>query len=143
MKHLALTASLLAALSVAGACSDDGVIIDDDATLTVINESDFVIEEIYLTPVDNPDWGRNLLGSDPLFPDERLTLGVDCGFYDALLIDEDGVECKLDAIDLCLNDADWFIYNDTCVAFEAARKAREAAAQASEAPPADTAAPTL
>jgi hypothetical protein len=138
MKNLGLSACLLA-LSFAAGCSDDDD--DVDATLTVVNESDFVIEEIYLTEVDNTDWGRNLLGDDPLLPDEELTLGVDCDFYDALLIDEDGVECELSSIDLCSNDATWFIYNDTCVAFEAARKAREAAAtETGAAPPADTAA---
>ena len=128
---------MLAALSFAPACTtDDGV----DATLTVVNQSDFVIEEIYLTEVDNPDWGRNLLGGDPLFPDEELTLGVECDLYDALLVDEDGEECRLRGIDLCLNDATWYISNNTCVAFE--RKAQQpAAAEAVKAAPADTAAP--
>ncbi len=137
-KNLGLPACLLALVFAAG-CTDDGEVID--ATLTVVNESNFVIEEIYLTETDNPDWGRNLLGADPLFPDEELVLGVDCGFYDALLIDEEGVECELEAIDLCLNDATWFINDNTCVAFEAARKAREAArTEAGSAPPAGAAA---
>ena len=155
MKNLALSASLLAALSFAGACGGGEV----GATLTVINNSDFVIKELYLTDVGSRNWGRNLLGSNPLLPDERLVLGVDCGYYDALLIDEEGVDCELDAIDLCLNDAIWHIYNNTCVAFEAARKARQEpasggavsedagekideAAKAGKAPPADAPTPT-
>jgi hypothetical protein len=138
MKNLGLSASVLAALTLAAGCGDGGGGGGPDATLMVINESDFVIEEIYLTEIDNPVWGPNLLRGDVLFPDEALTLGVDCGFYDALLVDEDGVECTLYDLDLCLNDADWYIYNNTCVAFEAARKAREqAAAEAAKAPPAD------
>ena len=129
MKNLALCASLLAAaVSFGAGCTDDGSTID--ASLTVVNDSDFVIEEIYLTDENNPDWGRNLVAGDALFPDEELVLGVDCGFYDALLVDEDGVECELEGIDLCLNDATWYIRNNTCIAFEAARQAREAAATA-------------
>ena len=55
------------------------------------------------------------------------SFGVSCGFYDALLVDETGVECEIFDIDLCLNDADWIIRNDTCAVFEAAAKARRAA----------------
>ena len=136
MRNLALPVSLLAALSFASACTtSEGV----DATLTVVNESDFVIEEIYLTEVDNPEWGRNLLAGDALFPDEELTLGVECDLYDALLVDEDGEECELEGIDLCLNDATWYIYNNTCLAFE--RKAQQpAAVEAVKAAPTGTAA---
>jgi len=126
MKNLAICASLLAALSLS-ACTDDGTV---DATLTVINDSDYVIEELYLTDIGSDRWGPDLLRGDVLFPDEELTLGVDCGLYDALLVDEEGVECELEGIDLCLNDATWYIRNNTCVAFEAALKARQAAAAA-------------
>jgi hypothetical protein len=108
----------------AAGCGDDDDF--DDATLLVINESDFVITEIFLTEIDNPDWGPNLLRGDVLLPGEQLLLGVDCDFYDALLIDEDGVECEINGIDLCLNNADWVIRNNTCVVFEAAAKARAA-----------------
>jgi len=136
MKNLrsTLCASILGlgALSLAAGCSGSGSVEidpgdpDPDASLTVINESDFVIEEIRLTEVNDPDWGPNLLGGDILLPDEHLTLGVSCGYYDALLVDEDGVTCELQSIDLCLNDATWYIRNSTCVAFEAALQARRA-----------------
>ena len=95
------------------------VIETSDATLTVFNESDFAVVELYLTEIDNPDYGPNLLGGDVLLPGEILTLGVDCDFYDALLIDEDGVQCELFDLDLCLNDAEWVIRNNTCSVFAA------------------------
>lgn len=107
-------------------CTSDGEV---DASLTVVNDSDFVIEEIYLTDVNGSSWGANLLSGDALFPDEQLTLGVDCGTYDALLVDEDGEECEIHDLDLCLNDATWLIRNTTCDAFE--RKAQERAEKAS------------
>ena len=124
--------SLACALAAVGSTSlSTGCIISDDsdpdATITVHNESDFVIEELFLTRSVSSGWGPNLLGSDALFPDESITLAVDCDFYDARLIDEDGVDCEVLDLDLCLNDADWIIRNNTCTVFGAARAAREAA----------------
>lgn len=118
MKHPGLCLSVLASLSLAAAACGG-----NDARLTVVNRSDFVIEEIYLADVGDPSWGPNLLQDDALFPDERLILSVSCGFYDVLLIDEDGVDCQLHDIDLCLNSATWLIRNDTCTTF--AQKALE------------------
>lgn len=99
------------------ACDDDNNIAD--ASLLVVNESDFVITDIFLTEVDNPDFGPNLLFGDVLLPGEDLLLGVNCGTFDALVIDEDGVECRLFDLDLCLNDATWVIRNNTCTVFGA------------------------
>ncbi len=124
-----------------------GCVIDsgEDATLTVFNESDFVIEELYLAEVGTRSYGPNQLCfgenveglcSDPddaLFPDETITLGVDCDFYDALVIDEDGVQCEVFDLDLCLNDAEWVIRNNTCAVFEAAARERAAKAAARDA----------
>jgi hypothetical protein len=120
--------ALLIGAALASACvssDDDGTIAD--ASLQVTNASDFVIVEIYLTDVDSPDWGPNLLRGDVLLPDESLLLGVSCGFYDALIVDEDQVECELHDLDLCANDADWVIGNNTCSVFGAAKAARESA----------------
>lgn len=128
MRPTRLLFPLLLAVASLGGCviEDDDDDFIEDASLLVINESDYVIEEIYLTEVDNPDWGPNLLRGDVLLPGEELLLGVRCDFYDALLIDEEGVECEILGIDLCLNDADWVIRNNTCVVFEANAKAPQA-----------------
>lgn len=132
LTHRLLAPAIAACLSlVTAACTDDGetVIIDTPgASLAVVNDSDFVIEEIYLTEVGSPTWGPNLLRGDVLFPGEQLLLGVGCDFYDALVVDEDGVECEVLDLDLCANDATWIIRNNTCTVFEAARKQREAEA---------------
>jgi hypothetical protein len=106
-----------------------------DATLSVENDSDFQIVEIYLTDVGSSSWGPNLISGDTLDPGETLRLGVDCSTYDAKLIDETDVSCEVDNLDLCLNDSIWIINNNTCTAFSnaakerAAKKAAEAAAQ--------------
>lgn len=131
MNKLCFLAPMFALVAAGSGCvtSDDS----SDATLRVTNNSDFAIEEIYVTPVDNPDWGPNRLGGDVLLPDESLTLGVRCDFYDAKLIDESGVDCIVRDLDLCANDADWVIRNNTCPVFGAAKAARDAAKAALQA----------
>ncbi|MFN0253618.1 MAG: hypothetical protein ACKV2T_42515 [Kofleriaceae bacterium] len=119
-----LAPALLALVTAAGGCviSGDGVA---DATIEVANDSNYIIDELYLTDVNSSSWGRNLLGGDGLFPDESIVIGVECGFYDALLVDESGVQCEVLDLDLCLNDALWVINNNTCSVF-GAKKAPEA-----------------
>lgn len=128
-----LLAPALAACAALSACTDDDDVFIDEASLLVVNESDFVIEEIYIAEVNDPTFGPNLLRGDVLFPGEQFLLGVSCGFFDVLIVDEAGVECTIGAIDLCLNDATFVINNDTCTVFEAEarRRAAEEAAQAS------------
>ncbi|HVK83469.1 MAG TPA: hypothetical protein VM513_05145 [Kofleriaceae bacterium] len=112
---------LLLALCAATACSsDDTILVEPGASLLVVNDSDFTIIDVRLTPVDNPSFGANLLRGDVLFPGEELLLGVPCDFYDALVVDEDGIECRLFDLDLCFNDATWVIRNNTCSVFGAA-----------------------
>lgn len=128
MKKLLCLAPLFALITAGTGCfiesdDDDG---GPDATLTVTNRSDFAIVELYVTQVNNDSWGPNLLSRD-LLPDEQTTVGVECDTYDAKLIDESNVDCRVHNLDLCLNDADWVITNDTCPVFNAARLAREAA----------------
>jgi hypothetical protein len=122
--RLLLVAGLLTLAAAPSGCiieSDDGD--DGDSTLLVVNDSDYVIEEIYLTEVDNPNWGPDLLGGDVLFPGEDfLIVDIECDYYDALLVDEEGVECELLDLDLCFDDADWVIRNNTCTIFEATAK---------------------
>ena len=124
-----------AVTAIAAAATLTGCVVqaDEDASLTVYNESSFVIEELYLTEVDSPTWGSDLLGSDVLFPGEAIELGVDCDYYDALVIDETGLECEILDIDLCFNDAQWVIRNNSCDVFSIAGQAREAEAEALEA----------
>lgn len=95
---------------------------DDDSTFTVSNRSDFVLFELYITEIDNPDWGPNLLGSEPLFPGERISVvDIECDVYDVLVVDELNAECVLEGVDLCFDDAIWTITNSTlstCPIFE-------------------------
>lgn len=90
-----------------------------DASLRVDNNSSYTIDEIYLTDSGSSSWGSDELRGDSLFPGESLRLDVSCGYYDALLVDETGVQCEVYDLDLCLNDAVWVINNNTCAVFGA------------------------
>lgn len=127
----------LATVAGCGGSSDGGVVIAG-ASLRVVNDSDFLIEEIFLTDIGSPTWGPNLLRGDVLLPGEELLLGVPCDLYDALVVDEDGVDCELNNLNLCLNDATWVINNNTCTVFEPAAKERAKTAEAEAAGTATT-----
>jgi len=133
-KPLFLASALCTVLAI-GACGDDDGDCDSDdincvpsATLTVTNNSDFTIVQFFLTDVGNPTFGPNLLSS-PLRPGDQLTLAVSCGFFDALLVDEQNVDCELHDLDLCANNADFIVRNNACTVF-GARKAEQEAAKA-------------
>lgn len=131
--RFASLALLLATLGTS-ACVIDG---DGSSSLTIDNQSDFVIEELYITEDYSDDWGPNLL-DEPMFPDDLVTVELDCEVYDALLIDETGVECEIFDLDLCFDDDIWVIRNNTCTVFEveAKRRAAEAAKAKQDAAPA-------
>lgn len=97
--------------------------------MAVRNQSDFQVHELYVTDVGSATWGENLLRGDVLFPGESMTLGIECGTYDALIVDETNAECEVHDLDLCFDDADWIIRNNTCSVF-AARIAAEKEAKA-------------
>jgi hypothetical protein len=123
LRSLTCVVAALGAIAIA-ACSSDS---SASGSLHVQNNSDFAIVQIHVAPVGTTNWGRNLIAGDTLDPGDSLTVDVTCGTYDALLVDEQGVDCQLQGVDLCLNSADWVIRNETCTVFGAARAAREAA----------------
>jgi hypothetical protein len=132
LRYFACVVAALGGLAVAGCSSSNG----PDASLHVQNSSDFSIVEIRVTSVGSTTWGPNLLGGDILAPGESLTIDVTCGTYDALLVDESGVDCQLHSVDLCFGDASWIIRNNTCTVFGVAKALREAEQAAGSSAPA-------
>jgi hypothetical protein len=118
-----LLTSLALAATVSGC-----VISNEDSSLLVSNRSDFEIHEMYVTPIDSPSWGENLLGGSVLYPNESMYVGLECGTYDAMLIDETGAVCEVMNVDLCFEDADWIIRNSSCAVFQERAAAAAAAA---------------
>jgi hypothetical protein len=86
----------------------------DVGSLTLRNASSYMIYQMHLSPYDDPSWGPDLLNSDPLLPGEGGTAPVfACSKYDLKLVDDEGGECIVNDIDLCFNDEDWTIDDDT------------------------------
>ncbi len=105
---LAVSGSLLAAPG----CI---IVADDDATLTIENDSEFFLDEIRLADVGSASWGPNLAPGGGLAPGDALELSdIDCDYYDLRVTDEDGFGCDMFDIDLCLNDALFIYDNNTC-----------------------------
>jgi hypothetical protein len=101
--------SLLAVVALAFAGLAAGCVVEGDSTLTIRNDSSFVLTEVHLADVSDPSWGPNLL-PDVLFPGESLTIGgIDCGTYDVMVVDETGVDCELSSFDLCFDDGVWVV----------------------------------
>jgi hypothetical protein len=111
-----IVAAALAAASLGGCIieTDDG-----DSSITVTNVSDYFIYDLHVAEVGDRSWGPDLLGADVLRPDESITIIVDCGTYDVLVVDDTGTECILGNLDLCFEDSEWVIDNvtlDVCYA---------------------------
>ena len=121
--RILFAAALAVAASAATGCvvSDDGDDIND-ATFTISNQSSYFLDEIHLAPIDSRSWGADLV--DTLAPGEDLVItDIRCDTYDVLVVDETGVECTLQSIDMCANDDHWVIDDftlDVC-AFAPAR----------------------
>ncbi len=110
MNKLTIAAALLFAAISLPSCV---ISADGDSSLTVENRSDYAIFEAYIAEENSPSWGPELLGGSALLPGEDLQIfDLDCGTYDALVLDELGAECQLNNIDLCFDDSFWVIDND-------------------------------
>ena len=109
---------MLRFLTIASIASFASACVVSESSMRVENRSDFEIHEMYVTEIDSPTWGANLLRGDILMPDETMYIGLENGTYDALLIDETGAACEVFNIDLRFEDADWVIRNTSCAVFE-------------------------
>jgi hypothetical protein len=98
----------VAALSL-GACvvSDD----DDDSssTLTVENRSSYWIDELHIAHVSDPSWGPDLVDGSLAPGDDAVIYDIACGRWDVMVVDETGVQCELNNLDLCFDDGVWTI----------------------------------
>jgi hypothetical protein len=124
-----LSLAVAGALVAAHGCTDDGA-VNADSSLRVINQTDTVIAELYLTDLGSHRWGPDLLRDSVLPPAEELELDVTCGRFDAKFVDEDGASCEIPNVDLCANDATWVIRENSCTVFAVARPPRPLAAAA-------------
>jgi hypothetical protein len=94
--------------------ADDGTVVEDgaDSTVTLVNESEYAIYQMFMSPTSEPVWGPDQLGEDVLLPGESVSIAVDCDAYDVRLVDDEGEECVLEDVQVCLEDAVWHLTDD-------------------------------
>ena len=89
------------------------------ANVKVMNNSDWAIHHMYLSPVSEDDWGPDQLGKLVIDSEGVFTLkGIPCDSYDVKVVDEDGDECIIEDVDICGGGYEWEITNDDLLACE-------------------------
>jgi hypothetical protein len=89
-----------------------------NATVTVVNQSNWDIHELYLSSVDDGDWGPDQLGAfDIIESGARWQIrNIPCGRYDVKLVDEDQDECIVGDVAICGANDTWVITNEDLLA---------------------------
>ena|ERR1700733_15345533 len=116
-----LAASLLAGVLATGctvttSSGDDG----SSATLTIVNDESFDIDNIYISP-SGFDQTDDILGGVPLDNGDTITVSVTCDDYDVEIIDATGTDCYISEYSLCGTDDTWDLtdsFFDGCASTE-------------------------
>jgi hypothetical protein len=85
-----------------------------DSVVTIRNDSDWEIHQLYVSSTDENEWGDDQLGDEIIDSHGgRFQLhGIPCDSYDVQLIDEDGDVCVVSEVLLCADRDMWRINND-------------------------------
>ena len=84
------------------------------ASLVVINSSDYVIHQLYVSSADERNWGKDQLGKQIINRGERFTLrNIPDGNYDLKIVDEDEDECIIRNVRIS-GDMQWML-TDTII----------------------------
>jgi hypothetical protein len=76
----------------------------DRSNVKVINQSKWDIHHMFVSPSEQEDWGPDQLEDQVIDAGANFTLnGIPCDVYDIKVVDEDGDECILEAVDICEN----------------------------------------
>ncbi len=69
--------------------------------LTVINSSDYVVHQLFVSPSQSRSWGPDQLGKETIGRAERFTVrNIPDGTYDLKIIDEDEDACIVENVDV-------------------------------------------
>lgn len=84
------------------------------SSITVTNNSGRVIRFLYLSPVDQDNWGPDQLNNASLSNGQSVTLNnVSCSGAEIKVIGEDSDGCFLSSVVSCSGNAHWTITTDT------------------------------
>jgi hypothetical protein len=82
----------------------------EKATVKVINQSKWEIHHLFLSSSAEEEWGPDQLEDEILTKGDQITLtNIPCDEYDIKVVDEDGDECIIEAVDLCKDHSFWKI----------------------------------
>lgn len=74
-------------------------------TISVKNKCSFGIHYIYISEVDDANWGKDILDSDEILaPGQSVDIEIECGTWDVKLVAEDGSTCEVAAVEMCSAD---------------------------------------
>jgi len=91
-------------------CAVSTPVFAKKATVKVINQSKWEIHHLYLSPSSENEWGPDQLEDEILAKGDQLTLtNISCDEYDIKVVDEDGDECVIEAVELCRDQSYWKI----------------------------------
>jgi hypothetical protein len=84
-----------------------------DSVVKLVNKSLWDIHHLYLSSVDDQEWGPDQLGDQVIASGDSFELhGIPCDDYDVRLVDEDGDECVVGGVTLCADDDAWVITDE-------------------------------
>jgi hypothetical protein len=84
-----------------------------NASVTVVNQSDWEIHQLYLSSSDDEEWGPDQLGEAVIESGGSFKLeGIPCDTYDVMLVDEDEDPCIVTEVDICGAKQKWTITNE-------------------------------
>ncbi len=90
------------------------------ASVEIINQTNWDIHHLYVSPVNERNWGPDQLGTNIIARNGgrfRLT-NIPCANYDIKVVDNDGDECIIENAEICGGGYEWRITNQELLACE-------------------------
>jgi hypothetical protein len=82
----------------------------EKAKVKIINQSKWEIHHLFMSSTEEESWGPDQLEDEILVKGDSITVtDIPCGEYDIKVVDEDGDECIIEAVDLCRDESYWKI----------------------------------
>jgi hypothetical protein len=83
------------------------------AEFMIVNNSDWDIYHMHLSPTHKDTWGPDQLGENVIkHGGGSFTLhSIPCGHYDIKVVDEDGDDCIIEDVVMCKDHTHWDVTN--------------------------------
>ncbi len=116
--------SSLPALVLAAALPAAAFAAAKQSDVKITNKTDWEIHHFYLSSTDEENWGPDQLGEDVIDTGESFVLAdIPCDEYDVKLVDEEGDECVVGAVDICGKGEEWQLTSKDLLECQAATEA--------------------